>query len=147
MRSGGVSASASRSSARSRGGVLEGGQQRGGVTGELRRRDADAALAAPRGVEQRGRLRAARRGDRRDAERGSALVALGRVLGQRAGDHGVEREPSRGGGSERCAQSLRSVPSSGNGTAPVSVKYSTQPSEYRSAAGPSPSPRMRSGAT
>ena len=37
--------------------------------------------------------------------------------------------------------------SSPNTTRPVSAKYSTQPSEYRSLAGPADSPRIRSGAT
>ena len=51
-----------------------------------------------------------------------------------------------GGGSDRCAHSFGSVPSTSNTGRPVNATYSRQPSEYRSAAGPSPAPRMRSGA-
>ena len=109
-----------------RGGVFERGQQLACLPRELRRGDPDAPLAPAGRLEEererRRRLRPARR--QRAPPRLSAAPLSNRSPGSLASARAItasNAEPTTGGGSERCAQSLRSVPSSGNGTIPVSV--------------------------
>ena len=77
IRSGGVSASASRSSRARSAACSSAASSRAASRGELRAGGgADPALAAARGVEHRRGCGAARRGERRRAQRRAALVAL-----------------------------------------------------------------------